>query len=434
MINEPILDLQIAIFLTIGAIIFILVDVKVRDLKYYLPAYLLFPLGYFFYYLHHTIAIYRLMGNVIFVIASILLSIGVMLEYSHIVKNTGKWDKKLALVFLSPTLILLIGIQIILIICLMVSLILLLIIFRKIRSPRHISLLFFQGSGIMSVLSTVLDNFQIIGAWEFSYLTVIIFATLFLTIPIVAYFEQILVKSEKRYYMAYNRAELYKDLFAHDISNILQYIKSSVDIFELYQKDPRGKDQINEAISILNEQTIRGSNLVKNIRKLSELTDVERKLKQINLFRILNENIEYIKKSYSNREISVSIIPSKGDFYIQANELFLIAGENILINAIRYNKNPKIEITIEISFTEKNNVKYIKIEFKDNGIGVSDDIKKHLFLDIIKKEGKSKGMGLGLLLVKRILESYNAEICVEDKIKGDPSKGSNFIILIPEAS
>jgi len=41
-------------------------------------------------------------------------------------------------------------------------------------------------------------------------------------------------------------------------------------------------------------------------------------------------------------------------------------------------------------------------------------------------------MKFGLSLVKKILTSYNGEIWVENKVQGDYSKGSIFIILIPE--
>ena len=59
-------------------------------------------------------------------------------------------------------------------------------------------------------------------------------------------------------------------------------------------------------------------------------------------------------------------------------------------------------------------------------------MKEVVFKSVIKHRDKVKGMGLGLLLVKRILDNYNGEIWVEDKIKGDYTKGTNFIILIPE--
>ena len=41
------------------------------------------------------------------------------------------------------------------------------------------------------------------------------------------------------------------------------------------------------------------------------------------------------------------------------------------------------------------------------------------------------GMGLGLSLVKKIIENYNGQIWIEDKVKGDYSQGTNVILLIP---
>jgi len=42
-------------------------------------------------------------------------------------------------------------------------------------------------------------------------------------------------------------------------------------------------------------------------------------------------------------------------------------------------------------------------------------------------------MGLGLSLVKNAIDSYGGEISIEDRVQGDYSQGSNFIILIPES-
>jgi len=74
------------------------------------------------------------------------------------------------------------------------------------------------------------------------------------------------------------------------------------------------------------------------------------------------------------------------------------------------------------------------MEFLDNGIGIQDDKKKILFKEGYRKLKGSKGMGLGLSLVSKILNTFNGKIWVEDRVKGDYTKGSKFILLLPEAN
>ena len=76
--------------------------------------------------------------------------------------------------------------------------------------------------------------------------------------------------------------------------------------------------------------------------------------------------------------------------------------------------------------------KYVRIEFVDNGIGIPDMQKRYIFLNLPKGSQRKKGMGLGLSLVKKLIGLYGGQVWVEDKYKGEYSKGSNFIILIPE--
>ena len=78
--------------------------------------------------------------------------------------------------------------------------------------------------------------------------------------------------------------------------------------------------------------------------------------------------------------------------------------------------------------------KYLKIEFIDNGIGMSDALKKIVFIKGFETEKRTKGMCLGLSLVREVVESYNGEIKVENRVKDDYTKGSNFILTFPLSS
>lgn len=100
---------------------------------------------------------------------------------------------------------------------------------------------------------------------------------------------------------------------------------------------------------------------------------------------------------------------------------------------MQHNSNVNVAIEIKISKDEIESKKFLKMEFIDNGDGIEDLRKEHIFQRGSKEKSSNGGMGLGLSLVKKTIDRYNGKIWVEDRIKGDNTKGSNFIILIPEA-
>ena len=240
-----------------------------------------------------------------------------------------------------------------------------------------------------------------------------------------------LKKSEKDYREAYNRANFYKDLFTHDMNNILQNIQLSIEI--LSQKELKERENLDELISIIENQVKRGARLILNVRKLSEIEETQISVKLIEVYEVLEKAIEYINKSFQDRQIYAKIESSSKEYYIKANELLPVIFENILINAVKHNENPSVEILIKLSEYQKNSINYLKLEFIDNGRGITDEVKEKIFVKSYIKDRRSTGMGLGLSLVKKIIEKYDGKIWVEDKIHGDYTKGSNFVILIPLA-
>ncbi len=242
--------------------------------------------------------------------------------------------------------------------------------------------------------------------------------------------EEKLKKSEEKYREAYNRINLYKDLFTHDINNIFQNILSSNELAMLYSNIPEKLQDYVEVANLIKEQVSRGSKLVSNVQKLSELEDVDKPLYTLEVYSVLNNVINSIKKSFLHKKIEINIYSSENQYLVKANELFFDVFDNILMNAVKHNKNLTIEIQIKISQNLIDDINYVRIEFSDNGVGIPDIMKDVIFQRDVKKE-KASGIGLGLLLVKRIVESYKGSVKVEDRVLGDCSKGSNFIVLIP---
>jgi signal transduction histidine kinase len=50
---------------------------------------------------------------------------------------------------------------------------------------------------------------------------------------------------------------------------------------------------------------------------------------------------------------------------------------------------------------------------------------------VLKGNDKEKGMGIGLYLVKSLVDSYNGRVWVEDRVPGDHTKGARFVVMLP---
>jgi signal transduction histidine kinase len=180
-------------------------------------------------------------------------------------------------------------------------------------------------------------------------------------------------------------------------------------------------------------QVSRGARLVNNIRKLSDLEEYKSKIEPIEFTIILEDIILNLREKYKEKNIEIQVKNQNKKNLILANKQLRDVFENILINAIIHNENRKINIIIKISREIKKAIRYIKFEILDNGTGISNGEKNSIFKREYYIDKSLTGQGLGLVIVKKIIDAYNGQIWVEDRTPGKFFKGSNFIFLIPEA-
>ncbi|MBY9010173.1 MAG: hybrid sensor histidine kinase/response regulator [Candidatus Lokiarchaeota archaeon] len=242
---------------------------------------------------------------------------------------------------------------------------------------------------------------------------------------------QVLDASRLEIQEAFKRANFYKDIFAHDMSNILQGILSVAQITKLQLGHATDPNEILDIIGIIENQIIRGSKLISNVRKLSELEEIIEPLKSVDICSLLKKAIDNLKNAYQSHSIEIKVDSPSNHVTIQGNDSLSEVFENLLMNAVIHNENQIIEIKIRISEEERDGLNYIKLEFIDNGIGIEDSRKTRIFTRGSKENNYVGGMGIGLSLVNLIVERFEGKIWVEDRFKGDSSKGSNFIVILP---
>jgi PAS domain S-box-containing protein len=241
------------------------------------------------------------------------------------------------------------------------------------------------------------------------------------------------LKNEKEKVLElYTRTEFLKDLFTHDINNILQSFTTGIQLIQKYLERSVNNELIEEILEKLLNLTKRGRDLVRNIIKISDLKKKEFALKPIKALPLLRKSIKNIKMQYPEKEIDITINIIQNKILVMANNYLEDVFDNILTNAVRYNDTPRKEILIDVSKKKVNGKKFIQLNFQDNGIGIEDDRKDKIFVRSVHEDKSIYGMGLGLSLVKTIVDKFKGKIWVEDRIKGDYTRGSNFVLLLSE--
>jgi signal transduction histidine kinase len=225
---------------------------------------------------------------------------------------------------------------------------------------------------------------------------------------------KLLVKSERE--SAWR--EMAKQV-AHEIKNPLTPMKLSIQHLQRLAKDD--SDNLNERI----EKTTK--TLIEQIDTLTKIAD---------------EFSSFAKMPKTNEE-KINLLPiiettidlfNEEDVYIELNstakELYIVADKdeisrvftNLIKNSIQaIPENIKGKIDVIITQQESS----ILIEIKDNGSGISKELQDKIFVPNFTT--KTTGMGLGLAMVKKIVENSNGEIWFETK----ENVGSSFFIQFP---
>lgn len=221
------------------------------------------------------------------------------------------------------------------------------------------------------------------------------------------------------------QAELYLDLMSHDINNMNQigigYLELALSKLKL---DDEGRSLLSRPLEVLKNSTT----LIENVRKTRKAITGELKLRPVDVGQLLGE----IRSQYATipeKEVSISYTPVKGA-YVMANEFLKDVFTNLVDNAIKHTTKP-VAISINAAPYEEDGRRYYRITIEDNGPGIPDELKETLFERMRRGPTVARGTGLGLYLVKTLVDSYHGKVWIENRVPDDYSLGSRFIVMIP---
>ncbi|WP_424357619.1 PAS domain-containing sensor histidine kinase [Methanocella sp. MCL-LM] len=225
------------------------------------------------------------------------------------------------------------------------------------------------------------------------------------------------------------QSDMYLDLMAHDINNLNQVAIGflEVAISELPEQMP-DKDQILGRLNKSLGSLYRCTDLINNVKTLRRLKTEQRRLEDVDLGEIIAEAIRDYPQDPGKRT-SVNYARPQGCI-VRANPLLKEVFTNLIGNSVKHSRGP-VTVWISVDSAWEHGRKYYEAAVADDGPGIPDDQKKELFQRFKSEYQKTSGHGMGLYLVRTIVEDFGGMVRVQDRVSGDYSHGVKFVVLLP---
>jgi len=230
---------------------------------------------------------------------------------------------------------------------------------------------------------------------------------------------------------AFNEIALLNDLMTHDINNFNQGIMGYI---ELMLQDRRLDESQRRYAEKALVQVRNNARIIDNIRKLARVRAMsETEVVPWDIHEPITRAQEYITKQFSDRAVKVVSLVPKDVHYVLANQHVHDLFQNVLSNAVKFDSARNVRVDISVSESEDAQGNFWIVSITDRGRGIPDERKRAVFERFATGMTGVKGFGLGLSIVSTIVEKYHGRVWVEDRVKGDFSKGAVFKIMLPKA-
>ncbi|MCX6279811.1 MAG: CHASE domain-containing protein, partial [Bacteroidetes bacterium] len=221
---------------------------------------------------------------------------------------------------------------------------------------------------------------------------------------------------------------------SHELRTPMNSILGFAQLMEMGELKTSHKKWVNH---ILNN----GRRLLSLINEVLDISDIESgavalTIEPVKINHAIQEMLDVVSHAAGKREQTLSLVDSP------ANQLFVLADKprlkqvlvNLTDNAIKYNSTSgTVTIKTEIAQTEEPETSRIRISISDTGMGIAAGEITRLFQPFERigaEKTEIEGTGLGLVVVKKLVDAMGGNVGVESV----PGKGSSFWIELPQTT
>lgn len=225
------------------------------------------------------------------------------------------------------------------------------------------------------------------------------------------------------------------DAFLNAVTHELKTPIASIKLYlDTLKARDVAEDKRQEFYDIMLSDSDRLLGTVEQVLQASRTREKERlmNIAEIDLGGLLTETIAMVRKRYDLDEAAIRFAEPTEQVSVLGDKSDLrSAFANLLDNAIKYSPSPpKISVRIRSSGQKK-----IEVFIRDTGVGIARGDLKRIFRRFYRVQNvaavsEAKGTGLGLVIVRSIIEKHGGRISAESRGLG---KGSTFIVQLPRA-
>ena len=212
---------------------------------------------------------------------------------------------------------------------------------------------------------------------------------------------------------------------AHELRTPLAVLQTKVDVFK--KKNSHSNEEYEVLIAVFEKQILRLRGLVSKLLDMTNMDDFSEK-STVALNDVFEDIVSELSFVAKEKNITLSMECNNSSFYGNTDLLYR-AFYNLVENGIKYNKNGGHVAISCHSFNQSQ----VDIKILDTGIGIPDDMKKHIFEPFYRVD-KSRsremgGAGLGLAITNDIIKNHGGFITITDNENG----GSCFDVILPNS-
>lgn len=212
---------------------------------------------------------------------------------------------------------------------------------------------------------------------------------------------------------------------SHDLQEPLRTIASFTQLLEKRYKGKFDSDA-DEFMDFIVDAAVRMKEQIEGLLEYSRIATKAGKFETVNINEIVNQTIKLLDTSIkeANAEVTYDKLPDVNGDAKQLQRVF----QNLISNAIRFRKcEEPLQVHLS-SYKSENGEEYV-FSVQDNGIGIEEQYSERIFtiFQRLHTRDEYQGTGIGLSIVKRIIERHGGHIWVDSSL----GKGSTFHFTIP---